>query len=103
MHIGRDRGLGSPGTGQSLELAELMGPRSAERIRAGGMHAASNRSHDLRRRLDKLRHLKQREPRLCVSAVSTPRAGAVSAQFEHSFTRCGIQYSRMAGTTTGMS
>jgi len=38
-----------------------------------------------------------------VSAVSTPRAGAVSAQFEHSFTRCGIQYSRMAGTTTGMS
>ena len=38
-----------------------------------------------------------------VSAVSTPRAVSVSAQFEHSFTRCGIQYSRIAGTTTGMS
>jgi hypothetical protein len=33
----------NPKTGRSSELAELMGTRSADRSRASGMHAASNR------------------------------------------------------------
>ena len=45
MLIGRDRGLGQPENRAELrsELAVLMGTRSADRIRASGMYAASNR------------------------------------------------------------